>query len=129
MGALRMIALCLPLLAQSLPAIAQPPETDARLRFFAACAGRLSALMEHQWMFDGAASEATAARRAQVIDIVEAMMPPGGGRRVLNWRIAAKMAQAGLLTRATFNGDPRDAGRARRASHRLIAQCDAALPG
>jgi len=80
---------------------------DQQLKTFATCAGQLSALMEHQWLIDGPASEETEIARALVIDIIDAMLPPGRGRDVLNWRIDAKIAHAALLTRATFSKDER----------------------
>jgi hypothetical protein len=82
---------------------------DDPLLTFAACAGRLSAVMEYQWMFDGAASETTQTHRAAVLDLLNAVMEPARGRDVLMWRLQAKQAQYVLLTRATFNEDPEDA--------------------
>ncbi|WP_146343881.1 hypothetical protein [Falsiphaeobacter marinintestinus] len=104
-------------------------DPTTRLQFFASCAGRLSALMEHQWMFDGTASEHTKSRRANVLEILQAMMPPDAGRSVLNWRIDAKMAHASLLTRATFNDNAADAQRAAQVATRMVAQCDSVLLG
>jgi len=82
---------------------------DDPLRTFANCAGRLSAVIEYQWMFDGVASEATQVQRAHVLDLVEAIMEPDQGRDVLQWRLSGKRAQSVLLTRATFNDDKADA--------------------
>lgn len=94
---------------------------------FATCTGRLSAMMEHQWMFDGPGSETTKAQRAAMIGLLDAVMPPGAGREVLARRIDAKMAQAALLTRATFNPDPEDAGRALRLARVRVAECTGLL--
>lgn len=105
---------------------ADPQLTDP-LRTFANCAGRLSALMEHQWMFDGPGSVQTAARRAAVLDLIEATMTSGQERQVLDWRISAKVAHAALLTRATFNEGPEDALWARQMADRLIGECTAFL--
>ena len=96
---------------------------------FATCAGRLSALMEHQWMFDGPASEQTALQRAHMIDMLDAVRPPDQGREVLALRIDAKMAQAALLTRATFNDDPHDKSRAMRLALRRVEECTGVLLG
>lgn len=119
MGALRTLACTLSLgfalLGAAPAAIA---ETDP-LRMFAVCAGRLSALMEHQWLTDGPASEETARSRAAMLSLVEAILPPEAAPRALNWRIEAKAAQAALLARATFAADP---VAARRADH-LVAEC------
>jgi hypothetical protein len=106
---------------------AQPLDIEEQLRTFATCAGRLSAVMEHQWMFDGPASEHTQRRRDAVLELVEAAMPPERGSEVLQWRISAKVAQAGLLTRATFNNDARDAAWARAQADRLARACTGLL--
>ena len=78
-------------------------------------------------MFDGAASEQTKTRRAAVIDLVEAIMPPERGREVLQWRISAKQAQSALLTRATFNEDDSDAAWARQQADRFERECTGLL--
>ncbi len=101
-------------------------ETDP-LRTFAACAGRLSALMEHQWMFDGDASEITQRQRAQLIELAGAIMAPEQGQQVLAWRINAKAAHHALLTRATFNDDPGDAAWAADMAALQAADCTALL--
>jgi len=97
------------------------------LQTFAACAGRLSAVMEHQWMFDGSASEVTEIRRAQVLDLLAAVMEPDQGRTVLHWRLAAKQAQSVLLTRATFNDDPSDAAWAQQQAIQYERACTSFL--
>lgn len=97
---------------------AQSLDTQDQLRVFATCAGRLSAVMEYQWMFDGPASDATKTQRAALLDLIDAIMPPEQDRAVLQWRITAKHAQSALLTRATFNSNPEDAAwAAERAAH------------
>ncbi len=106
---------------------AHPLDPEQQLRTFATCAGRLSAVMEYQWMFDGAASEQTKAQRAAVIDLVHAIMPPERGRDVLHWRISAKQAQSALLTRATFNENADDATWARRQADRFARECTGLL--
>ncbi|SLN25905.1 hypothetical protein PSA7680_01119 [Pseudoruegeria aquimaris] len=124
-----LVSAVLVLLARATPAPAFQATPDQQLRFFATCAGRLSAQMEHQWMFDGAASEITMAHRDSVIDILDALMPPERGRDVLAMRIEAKMAHAALLTRATFNDDTEDAAWAKATAVRLAAECEALLLG
>ncbi|PJI91351.1 hypothetical protein BC777_0177 [Yoonia maricola] len=106
---------------------AQTFDPEQQLRTFADCAGRLSAVMEYQWMFDGAASEQTKRHRAAVIDLVEATMPPDRGREVLHWRISAKLAQSALLTRATFNADADDAAWALAQAQRFERACTGLL--
>lgn len=102
-------------------------QTTDPLRTFANCAGRLSAVVEYEWMFDGPKSEHTALQRDAVLDILDSMMPDGRGREVLSWRISAKMAQSALLTRATFNEDAEDAAWALRTSERLVRDCTSFL--
>lgn len=102
-------------------------DEQQQLQIFATCAGRLSAVMEFQWMFDGAASENTAIQRAGLLDLIEAIMPPDYGREVLQWRLSAKAAQSALLTRAAFNQDPQDAAWAQTASRQQTAECASLL--
>ncbi len=110
-----------------IPAHATQDIPDQQLSFFASCAGRLSATMEHQWMFDGPGSETTERQRNAVVDILETMIPKGQGRAVLALRIEAKMAHAALLTRATFSTEPQDAKWALRTAERLTSDCKSFL--
>lgn len=97
------------------------------LRAFADCTGRYTALTEHLWLFDGAASDGTAARRDAFADLVEAALPDAGVSAVTarGWRIEARAAQAALLSAATFRRD----GRAAAAATAWLARCDRLLPG
>nr|MCU0903680.1 hypothetical protein [Tabrizicola sp.] len=72
---------------------------------FAVCTGRYSALVEHQWLVDGPASNATAGTRDSLWALVEAVAGPSEARAALNWRIEAKVAQKALLDRAYFAQD------------------------
>lgn len=99
----------------------------AQLQTFATCAGRLSAVMEHQWMFDGDASEQTKAQRATVLELISAIMEPNMGRQVLNWRLMGKQAHNVLLTRATFNDDASDAIWARDQATLFERECTSLL--
>ncbi|KQB97559.1 hypothetical protein AL073_01005 [Loktanella sp. 1ANDIMAR09] len=108
-------------------ASAQSIDVDEQLRTFATCAGRLSAVMEHQWMFDGPASEHTEDLRDAVLELVEAVMPAERRGEVLQWRISAKVAQAALLRRASFNTDTRDAAWARTQAGRFEQECTGLL--
>jgi len=103
-----------------------PPDA---LRFLAICAGRLSALTEHQWMFDGPASEITQRQAQDVVELIDAIMPPGHGQRVLGWRIDAKVAHRALLWSAAQNPDPRLAVAAGLQAESLIAPCASLLLG
>jgi hypothetical protein len=90
--------------------------------------------MEHQWMFDGRASEITEARRAGFLDLLDAVSPVAvesglEGSTILHWRIEAKLAQAELLQRETFGTTPREKRAAARLSQRLLVQCTGLLVG
>lgn len=104
------------------PAGAQPVE-----RALAACAGRLSALTEFQWLTDGPASDATARERDAMVTLAEAAAAPGMQVQLMDWRITAKAAQAALLRQAAFGRDP--LGVAARRSDELIAGCRAMVLG
>ena len=118
-------ALCCAL-AAPLAARAGGDVPDDPLRFFATCAGRMSALMEHQWIVDGPASDVTKARRQSVLEVVAALTPAGQEARVMGWRVEAKAAHAALLA-ATRQGDPAAVRRAERRAMGLMAECDALL--
>ena len=98
-----------------------PAFADPLLKDFAVCAGRFSALVEHQWLVDGPASERSAGTRDGLLALVEAVEGPGMAATVLGWRIEAKVGQAQLLSRAYF---AQDAVAAERASDLLQACAD-----
>lgn len=104
-----------------------PVAADTLLRQFAVCAGRLSAIMEDQWMFDGPASERTAEELHAMVSLIEASMPEGTGRQVMAWRIDAKVAQRGLLHQARFQRDARLAEMAAARAEALAAECRAMI--
>jgi hypothetical protein len=82
-----------------------PAMADPLLRDFAVCTGRYSALVEHQWLVDGPASDLSAGARDSLWALVEAVAGPGEARRAMTWRIEAKVAQKALLDRAWFAAD------------------------
>lgn len=82
-----------------------PALADPLLREFAICAGRFSALVEHQWMVDGPASDVSAGTRDSLLALVGAVEEPGMEATVMGWRVEAKVAQKALLQRAYFAGD------------------------
>lgn len=104
---------------------AAPAELTQR---FAQCAGRMSAEMEFQWLVGGSGDQARLFRN-HLEDLLEAVITPGEGPRVLNWRIEAKHAHASLLTRAIFNDDSADAARAARLATQYAQGCRAMLTG
>jgi hypothetical protein len=95
---------------------------------FATCAGRYSAEVEHRWLTGRNADQISKQRRA-MIDLVDAVLQPGQGRRVLARRIEAKMAQAALLQRADFNPDPAVSRRALLLAQTALRGCTNLLPG
>ena len=105
-------------------ALAAPPTS-----MFAACAGRLTAQLEHEWLIAAPEAEQTERQRAAMVSLVEASLAPGDDRRTTALRIEARLAHRAILTRATFNDDPVDrAWAARRAGH-AVAACRAMLLG
>lgn len=126
MSNLRTLSLCLLCAAQ--PVAAFENTLDPQLQFFASCAGRLSATMEHQWNYDTASADITRTRRAHMIDLVSATMPEDSGRDVLMVRIEAKHAQARLLRRAVINRDQDDANWAHSRANALLQDCTSVLP-
>jgi hypothetical protein len=101
-----------------------PANADPLLKDFAICAGRFSALVEHHWMVDGPASDASAGTRDSLLALVEAVQDRGSEATVMGWRIEAKAAQKALLTRAHFAKD----GVAKKRASELLQAC-AALVG
>ncbi|KAJ55735.1 hypothetical protein ACMU_13695 [Actibacterium mucosum KCTC 23349] len=112
-------------------AYALPNTPSERLRAFADCAGRFSALEEHQRLFDGPLSAQTARQVQFLNDLIAAMLPDAQetGREVLSWRIDAKFAQAALLQQAVFGTDNRRANRAQVLATQYIQGCRSLLPG
>ena len=96
------------------------------VRMFAACAGRLSAVMEHQWLTDPPASEATATDRDRMIALLEAVGDPTDPA-LMSPRLEAKIAHAALLTRARFDPDAAARARAGRAAQAASDRCRALL--
>lgn len=109
------------------PVAAHDSAADPQLRFFASCAGRLSALMEHQWNYDTASVQQTTLHRSEMIGLVSAVMPSDAGRDVLLMRVEAKHAQAKLLHRAVVNHDPDDATWAQSRADALLRDCTSVL--
>lgn len=103
--------------------------TDDPIRLFASCAGRMSAVMEHQWLTDGPASEVSQRLRDGHLALLEAVVSSDDAATAMNWRIDAKGAQAALLTLATFGATPTVRDRARLQAEALVATCSALLLG
>ncbi|MEO1704120.1 MAG: hypothetical protein AAFR53_08325 [Pseudomonadota bacterium] len=89
---------------------------------FAGCLGRYSAEVEHHWLQNEDATEA-ADHRLTFQSLYEATVPRDAARDALHHRIAAKMAQAALLTTASFHHDPDRASTARSIATAQISSC------
>ncbi len=119
-------------LALALPATAAPLTLTEQARVFADCAGRYAALTEHQWMFDGPASEATARKRDQFAALLEAIAPdlaPQDTARIMEWRVAARAAQRAVLDLSIFAADAGQRARATAAATRVVGTCDRMIVG
>ena len=128
MGSLRTLiaGLILIHLVQALPLCAQTPGFQTPLRLFATCTGRLSALMEYQWLVQDPQSDLTEARRDQMADLLEAALSKGEEATAMDLRLQAKVAEAQLLHRALF-GSPDQAAWAWSLAQRQVADCTALL--
>lgn len=93
------------------------------LPFFAGCTGRLSALMEFQWLIGAPEAAQTAELREEMVLILDAVTPPDGGREALSLRVSAKRVHWALLTTAAFGTDPDRAVQAQRRADHLIRGC------
>jgi hypothetical protein len=116
----------------ALPAAAASLSLAEQARVFADCAGRYAALTEHQWMFDGPASEVTARKRDQFAALLEAIAPdlaPQDTARILEWRVAAKVAQRAVLDLSAFNPDPLQRQRADALATAYVTTCDRLIVG
>lgn len=102
----------------------QPAHSGEPLhKVFAACAGRLSAEMEHQWLMSDPRADETEERREQMIALVQAVTPEGLEARMLNLRIEAKYAHRTLLNRASFSDNEREARWATALAKSEVSQC------
>jgi hypothetical protein len=132
MGALRTLGAALAALVATQSA-ALPVSPHERARLFADCAGWLLAVEEHQRIFDGPASEETARRRAEFLDLLDAVLPDAEAQGLpegtaLAWRVTARAEQSALLTRAAFAPDPHARGPALAAAEGRVSVCLGLLP-
>ncbi len=125
---LRSLCVLAALLAANI-AVALPQSADERIRVFAACTGRLSATMEHQWLVSDPSADETQALRQYFVTLLDASLETGTiqPRHALHLRIEAKMAHARLLQQSTFAPDARVARQANRIATRYMAGCRALL--
>ena len=99
-------------------------DPEAQLHTFATCAGRLSAVVEYEFMEAGAPSEEAQRSHDAVIALVAAVMSQDQSRAVLNWRTSAKRAQFNLLLRSQAQNQD-DAAWAARRAQALTQECTA----
>jgi hypothetical protein len=125
MGALRKIVfgLCWALSAPVLPLCAQTLPHGDPMRLFATCTGRLSALLEYQWLVQDPGADATEARRDAMAQLLAAAMPLDGAARAMDLRLQAKVAEAQLLQQALG----RNGAWALALAKRQMANCTALL--
>lgn len=133
MSALRTISVAVVAIFCALSGKALPHTSTDRARVFADCAGWLLAVEEHQRLFDGPASERTAAQRAAFLDLLDAVLPdaeaqglPAGA--ALSWRVVARAEQGALLSRAAFADDALARAPARAAATARVDACLRLLP-
>ncbi|WP_298492040.1 hypothetical protein [uncultured Maritimibacter sp.] len=120
---LKKIQAALVALALPLPASAAPNDLTIE---FATCTGRLSALMEFEWLLGNDGEQARSERDAMAA-LLEAVMAPDEARQTLARRIEAKYAQSVLMTRAYFNDDAEDAAWAANRADVEIGTCRALI--
>ncbi len=116
--------LCMALLV---PAHARAGD-DPPVRFFAECAGRMSASVEHAWL-TGADDAPLRAQRDGFADIIAALTEPASRVQVMDWRIRAKMDHKRLLSVAVFSDKPRLARLATIQARAHVSRCGAVLLG
>lgn len=80
--------------------VATRPPLDQTLRLFATCTGRLSAMVEFQWLIQDPAAAQTESHRDAMAQLLEAALPAGAAPAAMALRLQAKAAEADLLLRA-----------------------------
>lgn len=120
------LSLGLTLAVQAPGASAQTSPADP-LYLFATCTGCLSAMVEHQWLLSDPGADETATLRADMLQLMDAAMARGRAQQAMAWRLEAKVAAAGLLTRATFGQDPATSAWSKRRALALIEECRALI--
>lgn len=111
----------------SAPVAALTASAEHQLSFLAGCAGRLSAIMEHQWTHDADAAVRTDGYRAEFVDLVAAITPSDRIPEVRLMRGQAKTAQARLLRRSVATRDPDDARWAQSRVAAMMRECTSVL--
>lgn len=112
------LALCLTAAAGLSQGLGLPPLTDQ----FAACTGRLAAMMEHQWMHDDPAMGETTAMVEQMRELLAAVADPAQEGLILAREHEAKLAFERLLSRF---GQAAGGAWARARAEAELAECRA----
>lgn len=122
MGSLQNLScgLVLGLAGLAQPGLAQT--TPDPVPLFATCTGRLSALMEFQWLLGDAGADLTKARRDEMAALLVAATPEPELARAMQLRLEAKFATAQLL-RQGLAGGPQGLARNAARIERLLAAC------
>ena len=93
-------------------------------RMFASCAGRLSAEIEHSWLTQRPGTDILEDARDAFVSLAESVsVDADDDHRAMSWRLNAKVAQAELLKRATFNSDAASAEWASKRADALASSC------
>ncbi|NNE87123.1 MAG: hypothetical protein HKN27_03525 [Silicimonas sp.] len=118
MSGLKTVFVALLVLSQPLRAMDTP-----LIATFASCTGRFSAELEHAWLINDTRTAEIEHRRLQFIDLLDATVPPDARPDMLNLRIQAKVAHAGLLSQALFSQDADRSAWALRRAQSEISYC------
>ena len=121
----RRTATLLALILSGPAAAGTPPPVEA----FAACAGRLTAQLEHDWLLGAPDAAATERRRDALAALLDASVPARDAARIAARRADARLAHRAVLSRASFGADPDDRAWALRRAERSVAACAALLLG
>ena len=111
-----------------------PISPSERACAFSECAGRYSAVAEHERLFNGVASEAAEHRRDLFVTLLDAVLPDAidygmPQEQTMSWRIEAKAGHARLLSAAVFGMRKTEAANAREAATDFIGNCDKYILG
>ena len=103
--------------------------SDDLLDHVTKCIGRMSAQIEHQWLFIESTTDEIEIQRDHLEDILDALVTTENASPALAARIDAKAAHASLLTQAAFSEDKKQSNWAKaRAEQQLDLCSDILLP-
>ncbi len=105
------------------PAHADDASFNDPARLFPTCAGRLYALMEHQWTVDPKQAEITQTSYIQFNDLAAAIVTPQNGTEIRNLRVQSRVSFRNLLERDYFGTDTDNKTWATQRISYLIGEC------